>query len=253
MARSLFDRSVYTTSLPYYRNLVYSYDMRSAGLSVLREKGLVSREEGERLAALPKQERVVTIGKMCREDGDLVLDLENGIKDAVYEFCRENDIQEEDIISIKKDALYTTKPASHLNYGEYIRWVEQQRYHCFYNFREVEVYFVRNGPMDVKGLTEEGRQLHRQHWMVILQSLLSSAMSENIHTRMLAFRSLRRKYLRQELFPECYREFNRNSKHRWKCQIGGLAVYADQYNPELEDITYNYQHVLVPVITSMLS
>lgn len=254
MARSIFDRAVYTTTLTHYKNLIYSYDMQQAGLSVLREKKILSKEEGERYAALPKHERVVAIGKLCQSSQEITQELEEGLKDAVFDFCRVNDIGEDDLISIKKDAIYCIKAATTLRMGDYVQWIEQTKYHCFYSFRGVEVYFSNTeNILDIKGITDDGRKLHSLHFSPLLAQMLRNAIATNRQAQMLFFKNLRRDYLSLSLHQECYREFTRDSKYKLNQTLAGMSLYSDFYVPDSVDISYNYQHVMVPIISSIIT
>ena len=249
----IFDRSSWTTPIDCYKSLVWEYDMKAAGLSVLRDKKIILEDEGERLAALPKHQRVVEIGKLCQKDENMTKSLEEGLKDAVYEFCEANDILEEDIISIKKDAVYVTHPASKLLFGKYIQWKEAARYSCFYNFSSIEVFYNQSEKiLDIKGLTEEARKLHEPYFIQLLMEMLNSVLSANRFSQLIYLKSIRKKYLNWDMEEECYREFNRQSLFRLDTVVADMSLFSDSFVPDCTDMTWNYQKVIVPIIRSCL-
>ena len=253
MSKKLFDRASWTSPIDCYKSIIWEYDMSQAGLSVIRDKKLISKEKGEYLANLPKHERVVQIGKLCQKDEELTEGLEEGLKDAVYEFCDTNDILESDIISIKKDAVYVTHPASKLLFGDYIKWREASRYSCFYNFSGIEVYYNQGKKiLDVKGLTEEAKNKHKVYFFPFLMEMLNCALSDNKLSQIVFFKSLRHKYLNWDMEEEIYREFNRQSLYRLTMDLSGLGLYSDSFIPNITDMTWNYQQVIVPIIKSCL-
>lgn len=233
---------------------IYEYDMEAAGLSVLRDRDLISPKEHARLQALPKSRRVVEVGLLCRGDDVALQAVESGTREAVAEFCQENGFDEGDIISVKRDAVYSLRPARVLRLGEYIRFREDGRYTSFFNLSGVEFYYsCRNRSAVVKGIGREVERTHRDHFIKLICGIID--LSENLkHDRLMQILALKRRdYVTMKAGAECYREMSANNAFRLKGSLTGVDLYADHWpGPDSVDISYNYAKFIVPLVAALV-
>jgi hypothetical protein len=233
---------------------ILEYDMTAAGLSVLRERGLVSSKEGEELAALPKAERVVAVGMLCREDDNILNELERGTKQAVATFCHENGFTDEDIISVKRDAVYVLRPARILQVGKFLNFRESGKYSSFYNLSGIEMYYsCWTKSIVVKGLGKGIEVDHREYFLKFLRGIMDLA--ENLHSdRLLPILAQRRReYVTIKSTYECYKEMGPNNAYKLKNQIAGTALYVNDWpGDDNIDISFNYTKFLIPLISCLV-
>lgn len=79
--------------------------MNSAGLSVIRARGLLCQTDIKQLQTLGKLERNIVIGKIRGMFKDFSMALSAGIRSTMHDFITVNGIEDDDIISINNDAV----------------------------------------------------------------------------------------------------------------------------------------------------
>lgn len=98
--------------LEIYNGNIVEYDMMSAGISVATEKGLISEDIYYDLIEADKTERTVLFGMALRDnmkdtdDRTIVKIVNDGIKEFVDMFLKENNIKEDNVLEIAKDAIF---------------------------------------------------------------------------------------------------------------------------------------------------
>lgn len=115
------------------RGLIQEFDMKSAGLSVLTEKGYISEEMFLTLSDANKLDRNIALGKaIIGETGDIVGE---EVKKYVDEFIRVNNLKPSNILEIAKDAIFTynVNPKI-LEFGDHIVFRPKARYFLMIEF-----------------------------------------------------------------------------------------------------------------------
>ena len=85
---------------------IIEYDLKSANTSLCSEYHLLPQDQIEKISALPRSKRVVKIGKLCRKNKEFNEGLKRAFVDIRRRFFEANNIQDEDILAIKKDAIF---------------------------------------------------------------------------------------------------------------------------------------------------
>ena len=252
---ALPDRQSWTSDAPCVRGFtIREYDLEAAGLSVIREGGLVPEEEASALASLPKAERLVRVGLLCRDRPEVLDAVEEGTKRAVGAFCEANGIGADDIISVKRDAVFTLVQASVLEVGRHLRFREAARYSSYYNLSGVEFYYQsRRDELTVKGLGGRVLEAHGPHLLSVLRGLMRAAEGSSREALMRSLADRRRRYVRLELEEECYREMNSGSMFRLRTTLAGHELRSESFPGwgELDPI-YNYMSYLVPLVAALV-
>ena len=246
----------WTTPLSSVRDLaIYEYDMEAAGLSAALGRGLLTEAEAAELPSLPKDERVVRLGLICRDRPEVLEGVESGIREAVEAFCAENGIGEEEVLSVKRDAIYTTVRAKALELGRHVRFRLAARYTSFYNLGDgFELWYSsRDDSMAVKGLGQDVAERHRDASLGLARRILGTAEAAARDPLMLALQRARRAYVSIELDPECYRELTKESLFRVRGEVGGCALHSDTFpGPDRVDPSFNYSKLLRPLIAALV-
>ena len=106
----------------FNRNII-EYDMQSAGLSLIQEFQLLPQSRIDALVAIPtKEERNRAIGMIERKNKDLVEKKKLAFQTAREMFFVKNRLEESDVLSIKKDAIFTTREVTETDFGKYIHF-----------------------------------------------------------------------------------------------------------------------------------
>jgi len=255
-------------------SVIIEWDMRRAGLSLIKDFKLLPSDRIEYLGSLSKSECDITIGKMQIKDREFSKNLEQAFTDAMLQFLEANQIDQDlDVISIKKDACFViNKAIKHSKFGEYIEFVPKNRYHAYMYISPflkipdmyatpMELYFKKNDEIDIKGLTsikEERLRVMETHKDGILNFL-------NYVVHLMETTNLNRKevnrflhefvsmYKNRELEYDYYREFNLTSRFRYRFAGSEImALNIDDSMLEKVDIRYNYVNIILPLINLII-
>ena len=133
MTNTLWQKDLFINeNIPYIFNReITEYDMSDAGFSLIQEFKLLPEKEIKELQKLGKQQRKVKIGLIQRENDKLKENLKISFQEARKIFINENKLDNNDIISIKKDAIITIKPCYINKLGDYINCSPKYDYSSF--------------------------------------------------------------------------------------------------------------------------
>lgn len=222
-------------------NEIYEYDIKSAGFNLIKRNKLIDDYKIKRLDSLPKKVRQIQIGLMTRADKKLKDDLNNAFIDIRREFFEANRLEDDHILSIKKDAIFTFKPCQETLF-ENVEFVKKNVYTSFLLIDKKEIY-VNKSTLHVKGISDDKVELHRNGICDVLHTSLM--MLENLNQSQLKtfLVEVSDMYKRRELPIEIYREFNRESCYRYIDDKGVLFETIGDVN--MIDIRYNYINILM--------
>ena len=229
------------------------YDMKSGGYSILKKNGCFTKSEILFLNKKPKKELNKILGKMIKKNNWTEI-LMNGFIDARRKFCEYNNIEMDDILSIKKDALFIiNKPVSNLKFNGY-EFKLEAKYSSFYYLNDVEFYYDNNKSIiDVKGISNDNIDKHSEFFLEDLMNIfkvIEGGDKDYIASFLKQYRSL---YLRKELDIGCYRELNLESLFSYKRRIGGFTyLIEDTDDIDSVDILYNYKNYIIPIINMVI-
>jgi hypothetical protein len=215
---SIWKKTNYTTPLRYVQSSIYEYDIRKANISILLKYGAISKETYNEFLVMDKKERQIKIGLMQRENPKLKQVLETGFEEARKLLIESNSIELDEIISIKKDALFITRPLHQTSFSP-IEFVLKNRYDIFLKTEcpKLEFFFgVDNEEsiLDVKGVKDEALPIHYDTWVTFLCNLFGYLLNNDIDSAIKYLSSISKSYINRLLPVEWYREFNSQSHFR---------------------------------------
>lgn len=222
-------------------NDIYEYDIKSAGFNLIKRFKLLNSDKIDFIESLPKKKRQITIGLLSRSDKALRDNLNEAFVNIRKEFFEANNIQDDDILSIKKDAIFTLKPCMNVQFDN-VEFVKKNTYTSFLYIDKKEVYASRN-VLHVKGIHDSKITLHEKGMCEILHETLM--LLENMNSKILKefLVTVSDMYKRRELPIEYYREFTADSYYRF---IEDPTVFFETINDvNMVDIRYNYLNILV--------
>lgn len=229
---------------------IIEYDMRRAGLSIIKEDKLLPPEVIAKLDKLPKKECDIKIGKMERSDKTLKDKKNSGFTKYRLLFGEANDLTDEDILSVKKDAIYVKKFCYETHFGEHIEFAEKNIYQAFLLLGRYEIYWNENS-IDVKGITDEHLKLHKDYIMKVIWKFIGYLTRYDYDGARKYIVQVMDDYKHRRLSAGYYREFNEYSK--FICYLGNeeqpssLNDVGDSMIQNLV-IGYNYLEVFVPLL-----
>ena len=179
MASVLYQKHNYTAPVTLVRNIrITEYDMKEGGYSILREGKYLSNSELQTLESMSKKDRTIAIGKMIKEKPQLGRQLMDGFIEARQAFFEYNDIQDGDIVSIKKDAIFTTKTCRETKFGDYIEFRPKNSYIFYANILGKEFYYDPiKDILDVKGYNKDAVEHHMNYLMKDCKKIFSKILN----------------------------------------------------------------------------
>ena len=244
----VWKKTNYTTPLRFIQNSIYEYDIRKANISILLKCGVINQETYNEFMTMDKQERQIRIGLMQRNDPELKRVLESGFEEARRLLIESNSIELDEVISIKKDALFITRPLYQTSFGP-IEFVLKNRYDLFLKTEcpKLEFFFgvdsEEESNLDVKGVKDEALPIHYDTWMTFLCHLFSHLLNNDIRSAISYLNDISKRYINRSLPIEWYREFN--SQSHFRIMPGFVSEFTIDRPPDPAymgalNIEYNY-------------
>lgn len=238
---------------------IVEWDIRRAGLNLIKENSLLSDKKIGELSQLEKEECDKTIGKLQIKDKEFSKNLEQAFTDIMNLFIKENDLDAEyDVLAIKKDACFViNKKISKCTFGDHIRFVPKNKYHAYLYLKPFEFYFRRDGSIDLKGLCRDKKErsrimkLHEDGILNLIQNVICVAEATQMNQAKInqLLHSFVDMYKKRELDFDYYREFTIQSEFRY--QFMGAEIMAqniDEAMFEKVNIEWNYKNIILPLI-----
>ncbi len=226
---------------------VVEWDIRSANVSLMEYYQLAEPELIRRISKLPKQKREEAVGRLHLKRKGFGKSLEQGFNNIVEEFMTANGLTMDDIVSIKKDAVFVKNHAiKQSKFGDCVEFRPKGHYRHVLLLPRYEVY-LSDTVTDVKGISDDKLALHIDGMLSFIREVMYSA---HDWTRMNKFlKEFVNAYKKKELEFPMYREFTSDAIYRLHSM--GHELLLDEIDeddiPDL-DIGFNYEHVVIPTI-----
>lgn len=247
---NLASKTNYLANYKYLKNVeIQEWDIHHAGWSVLKFRHCLPETELNELLSLPKMQRTIREGLLQREHPEIAVIINETLAEVRTAFVADNNVEEERILSIKKDALFlvntTIKKPIVFDDFEFRR---KHSYTSYVNLNKKEFYYDGLfNTLDTKGFDKE---IIKKNPMFLeeIKTLLRSSeklTKEQLYKFLVKERS---KYLNLKLPLEMYRELDTGA-----FRIGNynLEVINETMKENL-DISQNYLSYFRPLIEELL-
>ena len=251
-ALNLAEQTTYLNKdIDYLKNIsIIEWDIHAAGFSVIKYKKLLPTDMIATLESMDKKERNIKIGIQIKSHPNIGKEILLTLTQARKAFVLVNEIYNEDILTIKKDAIFLIKKRPTITkFKEYFEFMEKSTYTSYMYINKQEFYYNSyDDVLEVKGLGEEKESLQHDYFLNDIRKIIKSGErldSTDLFKYLVRYRS---KYLNRELPKETYR----NLKTGYY-EIGNYSL--EEIDDELFkqiDISQNYMNYLVPIFNSML-
>lgn len=240
--------------------IIIEYDLKSANTSLCREYKLLPEDEIENIENMSKKNRVVNIGKIMRKNHKFKNELKLSFIDIRRRFFIMNNIQDDDILSIKKDAIFCLKRCEFLEFGN-CKFVEKNIYSSYMYLNNFEFYYGKKGfnfdnsILDIKGIDNEILKKHDNYLIKFFKTLFSHFESSSQQTQYEFIKRFLDKYKTLSLDVGYYREFNQESKIRL---TDSYVTYDEEifipyeYKQKHLMIDYNFFNIIIPIIKMII-
>lgn len=235
---------------------IREYDMKAGGYSILKKYGVLSEKEIQYLDNCDKLKRNIYLGNLLKNKPELSELQMQGFIEARQLFFEYNQINENNILAIKKDAIFIIKDIMHVTEFDGYKFQLANTYNSYYllNDNTIELYYkTKTNEIDIKGINNEKLKLHENYILKDLKIIFSLAEKGNMDYLIKHLKKYRDKYLRRELNINTYRELNIESMFRLKETLAGEPLLIENINDiDSIDISYNYIKYIIPLISYYL-
>jgi hypothetical protein len=217
---------------PYIQYLfdedIIEYDMKDAGFNIIKQFKLLPSEKIMELEKMGKgfdRHKAIGILQRDREFSTRLLDKFAEMRGL---FVGYNNLGDNNIIAVKKDAIFTIGECKKTKFGG-IEFAQKNRYSSYIRFEDnhnIEIYYS-NELTDVKGMSESSLNRHRYYILQFLREVIAKLEDKNSSVRRDLIKFIM-DYKSMTLDETYYLEFNNKST---------------DINP-----VYNYQKVLIPLV-----
>lgn len=216
-----------------FGNEIIEYDMRDAGFNIIKQYRLLPDVKIRELSLMDKGTgRHIIIGKLQRDDKEFSKRLLDKFTEVRAIFLSANGLTDNDIVSVKKDAIYTIGPCKRLKFGM-IEFAPKNTYTSYMRFPDInnmEIYYSSE-VMDIKGMGDHAINRHRLYMYNFIRSMMEMIEDNDPKVKRKIMRFIN-DYKSLSLDEEYYVEFNNMSR---------------DINP-----LFNFQNVIIPLLHVIL-
>ena len=236
---------------------IIEYDLKSANTSLCREYGLLPKDKIDKIDALPKEKRTKRIGVMMRDDKVFKDALVLAFKDIRRRFFEENNLSDEDVLAIKKDAIFVKGEVPITDFGD-CHFIPKNEYTSYLYLNRFELYYSERfgeSRLDVKGMNDEDLKKHEDYMLFFIRKFFHVLQADTWKGSYQYLYRFISKYKKRELEVGFYREFSHENVFK---MIDEEETYDDEifipYEDKSEhvDISYNYFNILMPLVKMLI-
>jgi len=221
MSSKLYNQIVYNSPIPFLiSQFIREYDIEKANINILYKYKVITKEQYDYLYKCPRMERQITIGNLERKNKEITEIKKKGITEAKKLFFESNDISDNEVLSIKNDAIFLINKVATITRFDNINFVNKNVYTSFYrlNNNKIEAYYLYDRikdieKIDIKGISKEKVDLHREFFIDFLLTVFQTSELESIEDTIKLISSFNQIYLNLDLDVEYYRNFDEMSKY----------------------------------------
>lgn len=259
----LYKKTTYLTTRSVIVDRIYEYDIRSANTSALRASGKFDPAILTMLESLDKDTREKSIGNMIKAEKEdkskphtnrIYNIIAKGIRKAKEQLFRANNLEDENVLSIKNDAVFVIgRKLKHTKFGEF-EFKAKNQYAAYMLVEKVELYYdKRNRTVHMKGVRDEVLE-HPDHQSGMIQFFVQVfdylVMDQRKELREFLIK-FTRDYKAKRLPHQYYRELNGENHYRTIIELSGFEfnlLEAGETDLDIINPVYNYTRFILPII-----
>lgn len=239
--------------IEYLKNVnITEYDLASGGLSVIKEYELLPKDKIAKLDAMDKQTKNITIGKLQIKLKNLSKNMVIGFGLARQLFVDTNQIPDDNILAIKKDALFLINcEGIDGNLTDNLTFRPKNTYSSYMYINRKEFYFSSSTrEMDIKGFSEDVKSAQKDYLFADFARFMLISEKGNYDQLISQLTEYQIKYLDKKLPLETYRNIDTGL---FTYTLNGFdSEFVDESFIDDLDISYNYINYVLPMIQLLL-
>ena len=239
----------YTIPVSYLTNVfIYEYDISKANISILYTYNIISKEVYDELYIAPRMVRQKYVGYL-QKDIKIVKILQQGIIEAKQLLFESNNMQDNEVLSIKNDAVFVINRQLNSTKFNNIEFKLKNTYTGFYKIDNLELYYYFNSitseeNLHVKGINDVNLLNHEPYFLQFLKDLFNIIQVSSIENALKVLKAFTRQYIDRSLNMGFYRQFNASSSFHIINNSSGYMLKNMYDNIDLIDISTNL-HILI--------
>jgi hypothetical protein len=255
MANHLYLKHNYLNKdIAYLRNnIIREYDMVNAGINILRYNNIFTQEEYDQLNSMEKLEKNVVVGKFLKNNPDISDALMNEFINVRKELFERNDINDDDVLSIKKDAIFViNKKMTNLQLNEFYQFQEKNKYIGYMNIDNKEFYYdMVKRRLDIKGFSKHIKEFHMNYLFKELEELMYLDLSDEKNMVFEKLIQLKYNFVTKELPKEYYYDILQG---KYLFETIGQMFYLEDIDDDLKKICFinNNLNFILKIIKNIL-
>ena len=231
---------------------ITEYDIKSAGFNICKKYHLLDDKKINHLESLDKKRRQITLGLYQQHDQEFKEILNSKFVEVRKEFFEANDLKDEDVLSIKKDAIITLRKCYNTEFDNII-FSDKNNYSSYFYINKFEFY-INPTIIHVKGISDDKLELHKDYMLDFLHKIFrlfeTNPNKKYIIDNIREFISY---YKDKRLHIGYYRELNKDSLYKLNRSFIHDYIGLQHVNSlENIDISYNYMKYIIPMINILL-
>lgn len=246
---NLYERTLYLNKeIDYLFNCeIREYDLKSAGLNLIKYFKLLPQDKIDYLDKMDKEARNKEIG-MLQKQKEFAKQLKDAFTEARRMFFDANNIEDYEVLSVKKDAIFIIRKLCFNNTFDNLEFRVKNQYLGYMHLNNKEFYYTSpDDPLDVKGFGTEVQYYHGEYMLDFIRDVFTNAIycsrNDTINQLVKFVRAYKHKYLDygyyRMLDEEMYYEVI-DGDERFKIK----DIESDEVDI---DITYNYFKYIIPI------
>ena len=251
MYSQLYSRSGYLNrDIDYLLNTdIREYDLKSAGLSLIKQFKLLPQNDIAYLDKMEKVPRNKQIG-MLQKNKDFAKQLLDCFSEARRMFFEANDIQDSDILTIKKDAIFVISKVCHNNVFGHLDFRVKNQYLGYMFLNKKEFYYTDSDTdLDVKGLGSDVLYYHGDYMLDFMKDVFTMSIYSPRESLISYITKFVSDYRNRRLAYGYYRNLDVGNFYTViDDDVGRMNILNVDDDEDVNlDITYNYFNYILPI------
>ena len=247
MSDELYRLKTYTADMDFlFSTYIRAYDISKANINILLYKGMINKEEYQKLYNAPRMYRQKSIGYLLK-DKQYQKALDQGLIEIKKQFFESNQLEASDILSIKNDAIFIISKIPSITKFQNVEFIHKNTYSSYVRLMKgLELYYYQDRINDdqlisVKGINDEKLvHYHLDYMLNFISYIICDIELGELNNTIGVLRQFYQDYVSLRLEKEYYRTFNSESKY--VIRAGGYTYLVDEIKEEelqYVDISYN--------------
>lgn len=242
---------IYSSDVRYLRNkIIHEYDIASGGYNVALSEKLIDDEDIlEELSLASKKEKQIILGNYAKENTEFTKKLHEGFQKYIGAFITLNDIEEGNVIAIKKDSITFHSSTVKRTKFKTVKFTNRGTFSSYLKIGKLEFYYNgKTGATLAKGLPIDSYEETLVEEIFTLMKIAEIANSKKRVAKHLA--ELRHAYVTLDLTNNYYKELSALNGFKLKESLVNCTTYSDHIdddNISNVDIMWNYRNIIIPL------